>query len=51
MSYIINLTGKRLAMGLLTIIVISILVFMGVEALPGDTAEAIPRSVRHAGNR
>jgi peptide/nickel transport system permease protein len=41
MSYIINLTGKRLAMGLLTIIVISILVFMGVEALPGDTAEAI----------
>ena len=41
MSYIITLTVKRLAMGLLTIIVISILVFMGVEALPGDTAEAI----------
>jgi peptide/nickel transport system permease protein len=41
MSYIIKLAGKRLALGLLTIIVISMLVFMGVEALPGDTAEAI----------
>ena len=32
---------KRLALGLATIIVISLLIFVGVEALPGDLAEAI----------
>lgn len=32
---------KRVAMGLLTIIVISVIVFTGVEALPGDLATAI----------
>ena len=32
---------KRVAMGLLTIIVISLLIFVGVEALPGDLATAI----------
>ncbi len=32
---------KRIAMGLLTIIVISLLIFVGVEALPGDLATAI----------
>ena len=35
------MVGKRLALGVLTIIVISILIFLGVEALPGDVAEAI----------
>jgi peptide/nickel transport system permease protein len=32
---------KRIAFGLLTIIVISVLIFVGVEALPGDLAEAV----------
>ena len=32
---------KRILMGFLTIIVISILIFVGVEALPGDLATAI----------
>ncbi len=32
---------KRIAMGFLTIIVISVLIFIGVEALPGDLATAI----------
>ncbi len=41
MADIIKLIIKRLALGLLTIIVISILIFVGVEALPGDLAEAI----------
>ena len=35
------MVAKRVALGLLTIIVISILVFVGVEALPGDLATAI----------
>jgi len=33
--------AKRLALGFLTIIVISLLIFLGVEALPGDLAEAV----------
>ncbi len=32
---------KRLGLGLLTLWVISVLIFVGVEALPGDLAEAI----------
>jgi len=32
---------KRLGLGFLTLIVISILIFVGVEALPGDLAEAV----------
>jgi peptide/nickel transport system permease protein len=32
---------KRLALGFITLIVISALIFIGVEALPGDLAEAI----------
>lgn len=32
---------KRLAFGLVTLFVISILIFLGVEALPGDLAEAV----------
>jgi len=41
MKSIFSLVVKRLALGLVTIIVISILIFVGVEALPGDLAEAI----------
>jgi peptide/nickel transport system permease protein len=35
------MVGKRLAFGLLTVIVVSVLIFLGVEALPGDLAKAI----------
>lgn len=41
MSTILALVAKRVALGLLTIIVISVLIFVGVEALPGDLATAI----------
>ena len=41
MRDIFALVAKRIGLGLLTIIVISILVFVGVEALPGDLATSI----------
>jgi len=41
MNTIISLVLKRLALGMVTMIVISLLIFVGVEALPGDLAEAI----------
>ncbi|MCF8076542.1 MAG: ABC transporter permease [Desulfotignum sp.] len=41
MKNILELTFKRLLLGFGTIIVISMLIFIGVEALPGDLAEAI----------
>ena len=41
MGGLFGLVAKRVAMGFLTIIVISILIFVGVEALPGDLASAI----------
>jgi peptide/nickel transport system permease protein len=41
MGSIFGIVVKRLGLGLLTIIVISVLIFLGVEALPGDVAEAI----------
>ncbi|MCJ7815790.1 MAG: ABC transporter permease [Xanthomonadales bacterium] len=36
-----NLVIKRIGFGLVTIFIISILIFLGVEALPGDVTEAI----------
>jgi peptide/nickel transport system permease protein len=41
MYNIFKLVIQRLSLGLLTVIVISLLIFVGVEALPGDLAEAI----------
>jgi peptide/nickel transport system permease protein len=41
MNTIFGIVVKRLGLGLLTIIVISVLIFLGVEALPGDVATAI----------
>jgi len=41
MNGIFKLIVKRIALGFVSIIVISMLIFMGVEALPGDVAEAI----------
>jgi peptide/nickel transport system permease protein len=41
MGSIFGIVVKRLALGLLTIIVISLLIFVGIEALPGDLATTI----------
>lgn len=41
MNTLFALIIKRLGLGFLTIIVISVLIFVGVEALPGDLAEAV----------
>jgi peptide/nickel transport system permease protein len=36
----ILLTGRRLALAVVTLFIISLIIFLGVEALPGDTATA-----------
>jgi peptide/nickel transport system permease protein len=41
MKDIITMVAKRLGLGVLTMFVISVLIFVGVEALPGDLAEAV----------
>lgn len=41
MNPILSLVLKRVGLGLLTLLVISILIFVGVEALPGDLGTAI----------
>ena len=41
MSQVLRLILHRLALGLLTLVVVSIIVFMAVELLPGDVTQAI----------
>ena len=41
MNTLLGMVAKRIAFGLVTIIVISVLIFEGVELLPGDLAQAI----------
>ena len=41
MDTLASMVAKRVALGLVTLFVISILIFQGVELLPGDAAEAI----------
>ena len=41
MNTVLNIVAKRIALGCVTLIVISLLIFLGVELLPGDVAEAI----------
>jgi peptide/nickel transport system permease protein len=41
MDSVFGLVVKRIGMGILTLLAISIIFFMGVEALPGDLAEEI----------
>ena len=41
MNTIFAMIVKRLVLGILTILVISLFIFVGVEALPGDLAEAV----------
>jgi peptide/nickel transport system permease protein len=38
---ILKLTIQRIALGLLLLVAVSAVIFLGVEALPGDTAQAI----------
>lgn len=41
MGDLLRLVAKRLGLGLVTLLVVSVLIFFAVELLPGDTAEAI----------
>jgi len=41
MGSLIGIIIKRSILGLITVIIISILIFLGVEALPGDVAESV----------
>jgi len=41
MNDVLTLVGKRLGLGLITLLVISILIFFAVELLPGTVAEAV----------
>lgn len=41
MHTLLGMVLRRIGLGVLTLIVISVLIFVGVEALPGDLAEAI----------
>ena len=41
MGTILSLVLRRLALGLLTLLVVSLLIFFAVELLPGDIAEAV----------
>ncbi len=41
MDKILTMVAQRLALGVLTLIVVSLIIFLGIELLPGDLAEAI----------
>ena len=41
MTQILTMVAQRLALGLLTLFVVSLIIFLGVELLPGDLTEAI----------
>ncbi len=41
MHPVLKLVIQRLALGLLLLLAVSVVIFLGVEALPGDTAQAI----------
>ncbi len=41
MDKLLRLIGQRLGLGLLTLLVVSVLIFFAVELLPGDLAEAV----------
>jgi peptide/nickel transport system permease protein len=41
MPQLVKMVAQRLALGLLTLFVVSLIIFLGVELLPGDLTEAI----------
>ena len=38
---VLNIVAKRLGLGVITLLVVSILIFGAVELLPGDLAQAV----------
>ena len=41
MSHIFSMIAQRLALGLVTLFVVSVIIFLGTELLPGDFAQEI----------
>ncbi len=41
MTKILTMVAQRLALGLLTLFVVSLIIFLGIELLPGDLTEAV----------
>lgn len=41
MHLVLKLVAQRIALGLILLLAVSLVIFLGVEALPGDTAQAI----------
>ena len=41
MHPLIKLVAQRIALGLILLLAVSVVIFLGVEMLPGDTAQAI----------
>ena len=41
MTHILTMVAQRLGLGLLSLFVVSLIIFLGVELLPGDLAQAI----------
>ena len=41
MPHVLKLLVQRIALGLLLLLAVSVVIFLGIEALPGDTAQAI----------
>ncbi|MDH3593446.1 MAG: ABC transporter permease [Rhodospirillales bacterium] len=41
MTEILTMVAQRLALGLLTLFVVSLIIFLGIELLPGDLTEAV----------
>ncbi|MBW7922851.1 MAG: ABC transporter permease [Rubellimicrobium sp.] len=41
MTQVLKLLVQRIALGLLLLFLVSVVIFLGIEALPGDTAQAI----------
>lgn len=41
MGPVLKLVAQRVALGLVLLLVVSVVIFLGVDALPGDTAQAI----------
>lgn len=48
MHYLIKLFIQRLALGLLTLFVVSLVIFLSIELLPGDVAQQVARAIRDA---
>ena len=41
MGPVLKLVAQRIALGLVLLLIVSVVIFLGVDALPGDTAQAI----------